>query len=66
VFGGEIVKRLEHQMHKQRFAMNQPSSDAGGRNCRLFRWWTRDILSGFGTYNWWLLDFCGTTGLLPA
>jgi hypothetical protein len=28
VFGGEIVKRLEHQMHQQRFAMNQPSNDA--------------------------------------
>jgi hypothetical protein len=28
VFGGEIVKRLEHQMHEQRSAMNQPSNDA--------------------------------------
>jgi hypothetical protein len=28
VFGGEIVKRLEHQMHEQRSAMNQLSNDA--------------------------------------
>jgi hypothetical protein len=37
VFGTEIVKRLEHQIHKQRFAMNEPSNYACGRKCRLFR-----------------------------
>jgi hypothetical protein len=37
VFGAEIAERLEHQMHKQRFAMDQPSTFACGNKCRLFR-----------------------------